>query len=488
MKIEHMFPNANQMDELISGVMAVAGALGGDASGVIKHFSQMRAFTRLGVLNRMLAPGDLIAVPKESGISATVTGSVTAASVTEDTFLAKIGSSKTAAYEFIFDGAVWKLNGEAVELSVYGVTATGTPTEGDAITVHVQANTVYFEIADFDHDVSAERGLEHVTTMISRDVLSYGTIPFSSPQALKTIAADEFQDGIPAGSVVDIVLDHGCYNNTTDEDGTYCFTAAAAIPVGYKIRHSTIGTYLSSGYGVDHVLGGKFLIYDASGTKVAEYETSAGAGAVHLGTATAETKSYMSGAHLNATRRNAYGSNRAAHSAIKKWLNSAAAGAGSGEVASWWTASDEFDMPVRTTLPGFLHGLDQDFVACLGRVRKRTLLHAWDRADGGAKYEDTEELVWQPSMTELGYGNNDGVAETSPDADGNLKSTKPFALYDGATDADRVKTQGGTARYWFHRSPSPSSAYNVRSSVQSGALNVSSAYSAYGAVAGLQFI
>ena len=482
-------PNADQMDELIATGYAIAGALGAESSGYIKNYRQMRQLLRLGLLPKYVKVGDLIQVPKESGIYCTVTGGITSAAVVENTFLPAVDSAATHAYEFIYDGAAWHLDGEAVDLTEYGIGITGgTPAEGDAIVVHVQADTVCFEVADFDYDVPANANLDHTMTLISRDILSYGTIPFSSPQALKAIAEDEFPSGIAAGTTLHIALNHGAYDNSTSQDGTYQFTVTKAIPVGGKIRHTAMGVWNSSNsYTQAQILAGTFTTYDADYNVIESgLATTLGSDGTSLGTATAETKSYMSGSHLNSTRRQTYGSNRYAHGAQRKWLRSDAAGAASGAIASWWTPSDEFDMPVRTTLPGFRHGLDPEFDACIGPVRKRTLLHAWDQ--DGSTYADSEETIFQLSMTELGYGANSSVNECSVKADGTLNKTGAYALYDGATNEDRIKTQNGTARYWFHRSPSPGYASGVRHSDPSGALSSSDASNAFGVVAGLNII
>ncbi len=489
MSIERTRPNADQFDELNGHAAAIAIALGADGSGHIKSWSMFQMYNRLGILKRFVQPGTLLKASKESGIYTTVTGSITAAAVTEDTFLAAVDSAETHAYEFIYDGAAWKLDGETVELGSYGITVTGTPQADSTVVVHVQADTIYLELADIDYDVPKNPNLEHTATLVTRDIVSYGTIPFSQPQYLKAIAANEFASGLPAGTH-HITLDHAANTGGTGEDGDYQFTSSNAVPIGGGIRHTTIGQYLADGnYTPSHITGGVFITYDANGTEIERCACTQGSGGTALGTVTAEEKQYMSGRHLNSTRRQQYGSNRYAHGAQRKWLNSDAAGAASGAVASWWHKSDEFDMPVRSTLPGFKHGLDPELVAVLGTVVKRTALHKWDTETGTATgYEDTEEEIFQLSMTELGYGNNDGVHECGVYSDGTIRKDGAYALYDGAGNADKIKYQNGTARYYFHRSPSPWYAGNVRNSTPEGALVNYSAYNAYGVVAGLTVI
>lgn len=473
--------------EGVAYLAAIAGALGADASGAIKHFKQLKMLSRLGILKNYIKPGQLLKVAKESGIYVTVTGGITAAQADEDAFLAAVGTAVTHGYEFIFDGAAWHLEGQEAELSAYGITYTGTPAEGDAIVVHVQGDTLYLEALGPDYDHAVNPAVEHTYSFMFRDVLSYGALPFCPAQLLKAIAADEYPSGLPAGTY-HLTLDHGAYNGGTTQDGSYQLTTTLPIPVGGGIRHSTIGTYYSASadYTKEKILTGTWTTYAANGEILESgLATTEGTSGTSLGTATSETRSYMVGVHLNSTKRSWGGSNYVLGSVILMWLTSALAGAASGAVASWWRRVTEFDLPVKTTLPGFLHGLDPELVDCIEPVYKRTLLHAWDHT-GTETYIDAVMTLWQPSMTELGYGANSGVYETSPKADGTGAAETAYPLYVGATNADRIKYQGTTARYYFHRSPVPSVATDVRSSAPSGALRSNSgARNTNGAVSGL---
>lgn len=437
------------------------------------------AAIRNGTIGVYLQPGDPLTVAKESAVSATISGSITAATVTEETFIEAIGHSDAAAYEFAYDGAAWTFNGDVVELSNFGISVTGTPAEGDAVVVHVTASSVVFEMLGEGKDVPVNPNLKNSISLLTRDVQTYGSIARCAPQALISV-----QSAIASGAKAYVVGDHCAYNGSTSEDGNFGFVAPGDIPAGAKIMHSTLGKSQTT-YAKSNVTGGKWTIYAADYSvlyqNVDTIEDNTG---TLLGTVTASDPQYLenSAAHVNFTQRNQYGSNRAAHAAHSKWLNSDAAGAGSGAIASWWTPSDEFDMPIRSTLPGWLHGLDPEFRACLAKVWKRT---AKSIADGYG-YEDTQELVWSPSMTEMGFGNNNSVVETSPKGNGGDPNyTGAYPLYDGATNADRIKYQGSTVRYYFMRSPIPSSAGCVRSVGADGSLNNHVASNTGGAVAGV---
>lgn len=455
-------------------LLKIAGKMG--AYDNADNWMEYQAYIRAGLAGQVSPPGALIPVQKETGLSVTVTGGVTSATVDEDMFLLKTGHAGTAAYEFIFDGAAWHLNGEAVEMSQYGITVNGTPGQGDAVVVHEVASEIMFEVVSLDYDVPVNEYLEHSVSLYTRDLLLYGSIPFCAAQKLVSV-----REALPAGTY-NITLDHGCYDGSTIEDSTYQFTTTQAIPAGGGIRHTTMGGWLSSGYGKAHVTGGTFITYDA-GYNIIEQGLvcTEGAGGTSLGTATASNPAYRVTDSINFTQRQIYGSNRNAHSANKKWLNSDAAGAGSGQIASWWTPSDEFDMPVKSTLPGFLHGMDPAFLAIIAPVRKRT---AKSIADGYG-YEDTEELIFEPSMTELGLGKNNNVSETAANADGSLKTEAAWDLYVNATQEDRIKYQSGVARYYWLRSPLPSYADLERRVYPSGELNGYHAYYTLGVSAGL---
>ena len=461
--------NGRTADALETIAIALSGG-----EGTIRSYKMLLNLIRGGLISRWLHVGEQIVVNKESGLSVTVTGGITAATVNEDVFMAATGHAGTAAYEFAYDGAAWILNGEAVELVTYGVSLTGTPASGDTVVVHETASEIVFDVVNIDKKHRA-------VDLLTRDLLHHGALPFCPSQSLYSVTAAKYPDGMPAGTYR-IVADHAAYNNGTAEDGSYVFTTTMAVPVGGYVRHTAMGLYQSNtaNYNQARILAGTFTTYNEDGTVLEQgLATTLGESGTLLGKTTACDPQYKEGDEINFTQRNAYGSNRNKFCVTKMWLESAAAGAASGQIASWWKKLTIFDMPVRSTMPGFLHGLDPEFVSCIAKVIKRTALCIAD----GYGYEDTEELVWMPSMTEMGYGKNNNVQETAV-FDGEPVDS-PFELFDGASNDDRIKTYGGVARYWWLRSPYPSTASHVRYVNPSGALYSNDAYNSYGVPAGL---
>jgi len=433
----------------------------------------------IAVFNRMvvmgLGPkagpaGTAISVNKETAISGhtgtTGSGSagISALVVNEETFLSHVHHSETATYEFLFDGAAWHLDGVTVDPFVYGLIYTGTPKAGDCITVSVTGTAFVMNVMDHDYHTPVNGNINHTCTLAMRDC--YMNQVFDPPEALIKVV-----DGLEAGSHFYITLDHGAYNATTAQDGTYGATNIQAIPAGGYIRHTTIGLYQSSTYTPEQITGGKFITYDANFVEIERLDTDTDNSGTDFGTATASTNNGNS-EHVNFTQRNQYGDNVLSRSL---WLQMANA-TGTG----WWVQKSEFDFPPSgiASLKGFLTGMDADMVSSMVKVKVRVAL---PNCEGGG-YEDVETFVFPLSMTEIGLGQNNGQYETSFGLDNTLK-TVPLKFWEGATQEDRIKTLSGAARYWFLRGVYPSNAYGVRIVYPSGALSNYTASDAIGFVA-----
>lgn len=331
-----------KMDTLNRLLAAIASNTGGLT---IKSFSDLQNLTRLGLASKVVSIGDQISCEKATSITAAVSGTgITAATVDFEKFR-KATKTTAGAYAFTYDGA-WKLDGKAVDIAAYGITVTGTPANGDVVTVTEQTETLVWDIIGIDHDTPVNKNYKHSVTLQL----------------------------------------HGCLSTLLQFD--------AAEPTNPD------------------------------------------------------------------TNRQASGSSNWAESGIRQWLNSA------GGAGTWWQAQTEYDVQPRyaDTLPGFLKGLDDDFLAATDKVSKLT---ANNTADGGGSYSTTERFFLL-SKTEVNGG-----------ASGNVQEGKAYSFYSdnsGLTapgtggDANRIKYINGTAQKWTIRSTVPSNSYVVYTATETGSL------------------
>ena len=274
-------------------------------------------------------------------------------------------------------------------------------------------------------------------------------------------------DSALAAGTYNFTLYKGSNSGRTYEDGTYQFTTTKPIPAGGGWTHPKVGAWHANAadYNVANITGATITTYDAAGTVLeSDLTVTAGGDGTALGTASnAKADCVNTIGTFNSVMRRAYGSNNWAESAARQWLNSSAAANG------WWKRQTIFDMvPNYANKAGFLAGLDPDFVDVLGAVDITTASSTiYEMGDTLGGSYTTRDKLFLPSMTELGLGSNNSVAEGSV-----------LPLYDGATQTDRIKYDQAaqtTARNWWLRSPYPWHALSVRLVNPSGELNSNSA-------------
>ena len=282
-------------------------------------------------------------------------------------------------------------------------------------------------------------------------------------------------DSALAAGAYNFTLYKGSNGGQTYEDGTYQFTTTKPIPAGGGWTHNKVGNWYANAadYKPENITSGTVTTYDAAGTVLESgLAVTAGSDGTALGTASnAKADCVNTIGTFNSVMRRAYGSNNWAESAARQWLNSSAA------ANSWWQRQTIFDLvPNYANKAGFLAGLDPDFVDALGAVDITTARNTvYEMSDTLGGSYTTRDKLFLPSMTEIGLGSNDSVAEGSV-----------LPLYDGATQTDRIKYDQAaqtTARYWWLRSPTPWYANGVRIVNPSGALNYSYATNGHGLAA-----
>ena len=482
----------SQLDELVSKIetqnatieeklnvqnLLLANIAYNNGALVLDSPKAVQRFLRAGLLKGVLHPSDQIIIDKVSSVTATKSGSgITAVTVDANTFLSKVGYSDDDVHLFTFSSTnnAWMFHGEAVLLSNYGITVTGTPSNGDTVTVTVDSTQYVMDVLGIDQDTPADPNLTHTLALQMHNCLM--DLQFDASEALMY-----FPEGLEAGTY-NITLDHGAYGGGTGQDGTYSFTITQDIPAGGFLKHSTMGCYQSS-YNPDQIVAGKFSTHNADYSAL-ESNLTTGAGAVgtSLGTVTARDPQYrqagaLAAENINATERQYYGNNNYAQSALKQMLESDA------DAGSVWSSKHKFDFPPswKSSQAGFLKGIDPALREVIGKVVKRTGLHLWDRTILGVNYVDTEELVWLPSFSEVYFGKNTYGSQVDEGGPYDFyKDYSDLSAPGTGADTNRIKRIGATAKYWWLRSPYPSSAYDVYGVGPSGAYGINGAYYANG--------
>ena len=236
--------------------------------------------------------------------------------------------------------------------------------------------------------------------------------------------------------------------------GTYQFTLTQAVPAGGQLR--------INGYESTAITSLKVQSFANRTTNTATESVAitAGSGGTNLGT-------FGEGA-INSIQRVSYGSNNYKESAMRQFLNSSAA------AGSVWTPQTKFDRPPswQTSLAGYKAGLDQNFLAVVGKVvlpcSANNIYEASDSSIAkGAKYTLNDEF-YLASRAEI-FGSHDVNDDTVL-----------FPFYEGAGNADRIKYRDGSAADWWLRTPGSGVAVYVRLVDSDGTVGSYNAVSAYG--------
>ena len=308
---------------------------------------------------------------------------------------------------------------------------------------HSVYGTRLFDVVAHDYLKSVHDENAHTMTIQQHDLLP-GT-QFDASEAFYYAEAE-----LPAGT----------YNFTLATaysswaEGTYQFTLTKPVPNG--------GQLAISGY-ADAAMTARQVRSYANQTTMTATESvaiTAGSGGTNLGTF---------GEGLNHSNRVSYGSNNYKESAMRQFLNSSAA------AGSVWTPQTKFDRPPSwlTSLAGYKNGLDQDFLAVVGKVvLPCSANNTYEAPDSsiakGTKYTLNDEF-YLASAREI-FNTNSDVADDS----------KVFPFYEGADNVDRIKYRDSSAADWWLRTPYSGHAAIVRLVYSDGTVNGVGAYNAYG--------
>ena len=286
---------------------------------------------------------------------------------------------------------------------------------------HTKFGELVWDIIDFDHDVPTDTSRTHSLSLQLHNPVE--SIMFDAAEAFyyaeNGLAAGTYYTTLPAG-----------YEEANGGGKSYYFTLPSAVPAGGQLRF---------GWSINkNAAEAKIVPYADRYTRQETYIS------VTEGTEGTEL------AFSNYVRPARFGSNRWKESSVRQWLNSAAA------ANSWWEPQSSFDRPTPDVgKPGFLNGLDADFLAVIGTVTKRTVKN--NEIGGG--YEDLTEKIFLPSRSEVFGGNTlDNITYTEEGAPYSYYDTGRSALAKPSVGADtnriHYKASGTATGFWL-RSGTP---------------------------------
>ena len=327
---------------------------------------------------------------------------------------------------------------------------------------HTKYGNLLFDVIAHDHHKNPNDANAHTMTLLMHNVIY--SRPFDGAEAVYCVTAENYADGLPAGTYH--FLPPSDYLTNDDMDGWtgIQFTTTEIVPVG--------GQIVIAGWESGKISAKKINTYSGP-TDTTGIETNLTPSNGTDGTSLGTIHKYNENAdgYMNVLQRLRYGNGNWDESNIRQWLNSDAA-------SGWWTPKHSLDRLSATyaNLEGFLNGIDAEFAAVLGAVdvvtRKNNVFEN-DNQRGNYVYT-TRDKVFLLSNDEVGYG-VEGIAQGSV-----------VDFYNGAANADRIKydySSTATARSWWLRSPYPGGANLARVVNTSGAQRNYVAYGGYGAAA-----
>lgn len=427
-----------------------------------KTWADVQSIVRNGAASQYFNIGDQFVVERLSNATAskgTSTG-ISDVTVVAASFVEGMGETHAGTYVFVYDGKTWRNdNGKVVDLEDYGITVTGTPVVGDNVTITETTSQLKFDIIGIDHDTPANSNYTHSMTLQLHD--QWGTaLVYDSPEAAFYIDEDAYPNGLVAGTY------NFTWNYATGSmvNGTYQFTLTEDVPVGGQI---VIGTSSSS----TALTSCKIRTYATSGSTTAiesNIVIASGSEGTSLGTINEHT---ITNGNVNCARRIMWGSNNWASSSIRQWLNT------DSDANTWWEAKTIFDRPTNANQAGFLKNIDAAFLNVIGEVTKTTQKSITD----GYGLETTTEKFFLLSRPEV-------YAGTERSQDG--ANGKVYAYYGAGrsdltapgtgADTNRIKYRGGSAQYWWLRTPISGVGGSVRVVVPAGGLGDIVASVSYG--------
>ncbi|OKO91409.1 IgA protease [Geobacillus proteiniphilus] len=179
------------------------------------------------------------------------------------------------------------------------------------------------------------------------------------------------------------------------------------------------------------------------------------------------------------TDRQSYGNNRYAHSNIRQWLNK--------DTSPWYAAQHGYDAPPNNSNvwsnyneyeaeAGFLSNFSAELKS---KLLVTTLSVAKNTVTDGGGSETIQDKVFLLSETEVGLGNENGIAEGTPFSFFSSDAARQaYPTVEAVSNSEYTNTSLNASQpwYWWLRTPHAGFAYYARYVYSSGALTSDNAF------------
>lgn len=393
-------------------------------------FKKIQELVRSGEIDNYLAIGDEITVEKETGITVTATGALTV-TVTEATWNSHVEHLHHGVYEFIYDGYEWSEHelGVGLDMAYLGINITGTPVEGDVISVTVATATLVFQYVAKDKVTLRNPDLVHSAVFQLKNI--YRNCQFAAAEAIIYASA-----AMPAGTYhFNLYKPSNIYYlNAGLQNKDVQFTTTVDIPAGGQLVLTT-GSFKDS-TSVDAL---KLTSYGSKGSTTA-LESGIVCSEGTSGTDLGRANDAANNTRINSTDRCVYGSNNWEYSGLRQWMNS------DGAANTWYKAKGHFSRPYsNANIQGWMYGIEKDFLDVLQEVEVATVQNWFD---GGAK-KITHDKWFIPSNSQV-YMSASGQEGDNWDY---YKIFSDLSAPGTGADSNRIKKLNGSATYWWLRTP-----------------------------------
>lgn len=315
----------------------------------------------------------------------------------------------------------------------------------DQFTMERSGSSLVWDVIGKNHDTPTDPQFDKSMTLQLHDQF---------PTALQFDAPEAFyycETALTAGTYY-FTID-STYDTANNDLSAYQFTLTQDVPAGGQL------TFPWSS-GVASAVKVNSFASRTSTTAIEQVSVTEGTDGQNLGNLTIAGDFSN---NLNSIHRVRYGSNNYKESAIRQWLNSSAA------AGSVWKPQTKWDRPPAwaATTAGFMNGMDADFLAVIGKTH---IIVARNTVCEGGGYDEMDDYFFLLSRREVYMGNEvASVIEGEPYP--YYSDYSDLSAPSTGADSNRIKYCGGTAQYWWLRTPLPGIGSHVRIVYATGHLN-----------------